>query len=242
MKAPARAPERSKARERLWPLLAIAAFALCLVLPLILHGPSCGHDFSFHLQSWIDAAQQIRHGDLLPRWAFSPAYNAGEPRFIFYPPVSWLLGSVLLLVFPAASITTLYTWLCFSAAGWSMYRLSRGYATRNAVAARLRHLHREPIPALHRIRAHGVRGTARGRMDAAALRRRACPRTFRTAHRGSHRAVMADQRARRRDGHIRLCRSSCSRDSPSSAFTPGLAPHRSAWDLLRSAALGLVLG
>lgn len=113
-------------------LLLLPALATCIVLPLALYGPSCGHDFGFHLGSWLDASQQMRHGDLLPRWAFTPAYNAGEPRFIFYPPLSWLLGSVLVLALPGASVPAVYTWLAISAAAWSMYRLARRYATANA--------------------------------------------------------------------------------------------------------------
>ena len=54
-----------------WPLLPMAALAA--TLPLILHGYSCGHDFGFHLQSWIDAAEQMRHELLdLARHYFGP--------------------------------------------------------------------------------------------------------------------------------------------------------------------------
>lgn len=113
--------------SRLWPPLLLPVLAFCVLLPLIIHGPSCGHDFEFHLQSWMDAAAQIRHGHLLPHWAFSPAYNAGEPRFIFYPPLSWLLGSLLLLSLPAAAVPAAYTWICLAAAGLTMYSLARRY-------------------------------------------------------------------------------------------------------------------
>jgi hypothetical protein len=107
-------------------LLPFAAFLV--VLPLILNGCSCGHDFTFHLSSWLDAAQQMRHGTLLPRWTISAAWNSGEPRFLFYPPLSWLLGAVLTLASPAAA-PLLLTWIALTAAACTMYRLARDFTT-----------------------------------------------------------------------------------------------------------------
>ncbi|HEY1743533.1 MAG TPA: hypothetical protein VGG18_10240 [Granulicella sp.] len=106
--------------------------ALLITLPLILHGCSCGHDFDFHLQSWLDAAQQLRHGTLYPHWAFSAAYHAGEPRFIFYPPLSWMLGALLTILFPFSAAPTIYTWIALTAAGFAMHHLARQYTTPNA--------------------------------------------------------------------------------------------------------------
>ena len=106
--------------------------ALLAILPLILHGCSCGHDFDFHLQSWLDAAQQLRHGTLYPHWAFSPAYNAGEPRFLFYPPISWLLGAILTLAFPIAATPAIYTFIALTAAGFAMHRLASYFVSPNA--------------------------------------------------------------------------------------------------------------
>ncbi len=123
-------------------LLTIPLAALIAVLPLIHYGPSCGHDFDFHLLSWMEAARQFSHGNLHPHWAFTPAYNAGEPRFVFYPPISWTLGALLGLVlthlpgvneaaaWSAAPI--LYTWLALTLSGISLYRLARLYASQSA--------------------------------------------------------------------------------------------------------------
>lgn len=112
-------------------LLFLALLTFCIVLPLVFGGPSCGHDFGFHMQSWMDAAAQIRHGHVLPRWAFSPAFNAGEPRFLFYPPLSWLLGSLLLLTLPAASVPVVYTWLALTGAALAMYALALRFSHRS---------------------------------------------------------------------------------------------------------------
>ena len=106
--------------------------ALLITLPLILHGCSCGHDFDFHLQSWLDAAQQLRHGTLYPHWAFSAAYNAGEPRFVFYPPLSWMLGALLTILFPFSAAPAIYTWIALTAAGFALHHLARQYTTPNA--------------------------------------------------------------------------------------------------------------
>jgi hypothetical protein len=114
-------------------LLLLPLAALVAILPLLIHGGSCGHDQVFHLHSWLDAAHQIRHGHY-PRWAFSPAYNAGEPRFLFYPPLSWLLGAFLLgaalaLHLPAVTAPILFTWVALTTAGFSFHRLARHFVS-----------------------------------------------------------------------------------------------------------------
>jgi hypothetical protein len=108
----------------------VAAFIA--VLPLILHGCSCGHDFNFHLLNWMEVARQFSHGNLHPHWAFSPAYNAGEPRFVFYPPLSWTIGAILGLLMPWTWTPIVYTWLCLTAAGLALYRLAREFTSPQA--------------------------------------------------------------------------------------------------------------
>ena len=103
--------------------LCIGLAALLATLPLILHGCSCGHDQVFHLQGWLDAAQQLRHGHY-PRWSFTSAWNAGEPRFLFYPPLSWLLGAALTLLFPAALAPTIYIFLAPLLSGLTFHHLA----------------------------------------------------------------------------------------------------------------------
>ena len=125
--ATATAPTTPKARLLLLP---VAAFLV--TLPLLLHGCSCGHDFDFHLQSWLEAANQFRHRALLPRWAFSPAWNSGEPRFVFYPPLSWLLGAIITMLFGLTAAPILFTWITLTAAAFTMYRLAREFASPNA--------------------------------------------------------------------------------------------------------------
>lgn len=118
-------------RDRL-PYLILPLAALIAVLPLILNGCSCGHDLNFHILNWLEAAQHFRHGTLHLQWAVTAAYNAGEPRFIFYPPASWTIGAFLGLVFPWPWTPILYTWLVLTAAGLSLYYLARHFTNPTA--------------------------------------------------------------------------------------------------------------
>jgi hypothetical protein len=122
-------------------LLLIPLTALVAILPLLIRGCSCGHDFDFHLLSWIEAATQFSHGNLHPHWAFTPAFNAGEPRFVFYPPLSWYLGAAIGLVLnhlPGVSESAawsaapiVFTWIALTLSGLALYRLARAFATPN---------------------------------------------------------------------------------------------------------------
>jgi hypothetical protein len=112
--------------------LLIPLAALIAILPLILQGCSCGHDFDFHILNWFEAAHQFTHGNLHPHWAYTPAYNAGEPRFVFYPPLSWTIGAILGLIFPWTWTPTLYTWLALTASGLTLHRLARDFTTPTA--------------------------------------------------------------------------------------------------------------
>jgi uncharacterized membrane protein len=108
-------------------------FATLLVLhPLLIHGPSCGQDLAFHVQSWLDAAQQLRHGTLYPHWDITAAWNAGEPRFLFYPPLSWMLGAVLTLIFPITLCPTIFIAIALLAAGLSFHKLASEFVSPNA--------------------------------------------------------------------------------------------------------------
>jgi hypothetical protein len=106
--------------------------ALIAVLPLILRGCSCGHDFDFHIINWFEAAKQFSHGIIHPHWAFTPAWSAGEPRFVFYPPLSWAIGGVLGLLMPWSWTPIVYTWLALTIAGFTLHYSVRSFVPRNA--------------------------------------------------------------------------------------------------------------
>ena len=112
----------------------IFACAAIAVLPLAWRGTSCGHDFDFHLQSWLEVVHHWREGSLYPHWDASANYGAGEPRFVFYPPVSWLLGALLGVVLPWTWTPVAFTLIAFMGCGLSFYTMARAWMTDDAAA------------------------------------------------------------------------------------------------------------
>jgi hypothetical protein len=109
-------------------LLAAAA----AVAPQLVRGPSCGHDFDFHLVSWFDALNSWRHGILYPHWAPSANYGAGEARFVFYPPLTWMLGAALGLALPWQFVPVALTFLLLAGTGLATWALARQALTDGA--------------------------------------------------------------------------------------------------------------
>ncbi|QNI33333.1 hypothetical protein H7849_05065 [Alloacidobacterium dinghuense] len=112
-------------------ILACAAIA---VLPLAWRGTSCGHDFDFHLQSWMEVVHHWSEGTLYPHWDASANYGAGEPRFVFYPPLSWLLGAVLGAVLPWTWTPVAFTLIAFIGCGLSFFTMAREWMAEDAAA------------------------------------------------------------------------------------------------------------
>ncbi len=110
------------------PALLIAGTALLVIAVLLLRGNSCGHDFDFHLLSWMEVARAWHTGLLYPHWVLNSNYGAGEPRLIFYPPASWLLGAALGTLTSWHAAPVLFVWLALLMAGASMYQLVRAWA------------------------------------------------------------------------------------------------------------------
>jgi hypothetical protein len=92
-----------------------------------MRGNTCGHDFDFHLVSWFDCLANWKHGMIDPHWSMSSNYGAGEPRFIFYPPLTWMLGAALAVSMPWPLVPIALTFLLFAGTGLGTRALARQF-------------------------------------------------------------------------------------------------------------------
>ena len=130
---PRTASRPKSAWRRAFLLVALAATAI--VTPMFFLGDPSGHDFQFHLASWVDVAGHWREGILYPRWAEWANWGYGEPRFIFYPPASWIFGAALGSVLPWVAAPVAYIWFTLLASGMAMWRLARDWLSPPEAAA-----------------------------------------------------------------------------------------------------------
>jgi hypothetical protein len=105
--------------------------AFAVVIPFFFLGNASGHDFEFHLLSWMEVVSQWKQGIFYPRWAAFAHWTYGEARFLFYPPASWNLGAVLGSLLPWKLASGAYIWVALTASGCSMFLLARRWLSGN---------------------------------------------------------------------------------------------------------------
>jgi hypothetical protein len=106
------------------------AVSFLVIVPFFFLGNPSGHDFEFHVNSWMEVLGQWNQGIVYPRWAALSQYGYGEARFIFYPPASWTLGAALGALLPWKAVPGAYVWLALTFSGCSMYLLARRWLPR----------------------------------------------------------------------------------------------------------------
>jgi len=105
--------------------ISIVTAVFAVEVPFLFLGTPSGHDVEFHLYTWLEVLAQWKQGIIYPRWAALAHFGYGEPRFVFYPPLSWTLGAGLSAIFPWTLVSEVYILLVLVAAGVSMFMLAR---------------------------------------------------------------------------------------------------------------------
>ena len=122
--APQRSPAHAKSSWQV-ALLCVCLAATAVITPMFFLGNASGHDVTFHLASWMDVAGQWREAIVYPRWAEWANFGFGEPRFVFYPPASWMAGAALGSLLPWRMVPAAFIWLTLIMAGMAMWKLAR---------------------------------------------------------------------------------------------------------------------
>jgi hypothetical protein len=109
-----------------WKSLAVILVAAAIAIaPMLGRGAPCEGDFRFHLVSWLDAQHSVVMGLWNPHWANSANLGAGEPRFMFYPPLNWIIGATLGMVLPWSVVPVLMLFLTLVGTGLGNRALAR---------------------------------------------------------------------------------------------------------------------
>ena len=109
-------------------VLGILLLALAPVAVQMLFGYG-GHDFRQHVPSWMELRDLWHAGQWRPGWAPRANFTLGDPRFCYYPPVSFMVGAGLAMLLPFAAVPGAFVWLTFAASGLAMYFACREFVS-----------------------------------------------------------------------------------------------------------------
>src|SRR5262245_34709012 len=81
-------------QNKLWLYLGLILLAAPVFFPLFTSQLPAGHDaFSYHPRL-VEFHENIAHGILLPRWAPDLEFGAGQPVFLFSPPLPYYVAEL----------------------------------------------------------------------------------------------------------------------------------------------------
>lgn len=119
----ARAEQTAESRIRnLMPLGIFSGAALLFLLPGILFGFPTGHDTFLHATAWFDTLTHWSEGNFFPAWGSRFAFGWGLPVHIFYPPLSFALGALCLLLAGPYFAPILFCWAVLTFGAYAAYR------------------------------------------------------------------------------------------------------------------------
>jgi hypothetical protein len=127
---PAQNSETNRTPDWIYAVAVSLLVSVLVALPFFWLGSASGHDFEFHVASWLDVSYQWKEGTFYPRWTAWTNHRFGEPRYIFYPPLSWMLGAALTKVVRLPSVPLLFVLLTQTLAGINAFFLLRQLAGR----------------------------------------------------------------------------------------------------------------